>query len=81
MTPVIIYSTPTCGFCRLAKKFFQEHGVVYIEKDVAADAVARAEMLEKSGQLGVPVIEVGEAIIVGFYEAKLRELLGIPVEV
>lgn len=78
MANVIMYTTPTCGFCRLAKAFFEEHGVAYSTKDVAADAAARNEMLEKSGQLGVPVIDVDGNIIVGFYEAKLRELLGIP---
>lgn len=51
----------------------------YSEKDVAWDAAARSEMLEKTGQLGVPVFEIGDAIIIGFYEAKLRELLEIPV--
>lgn len=78
MANVIMYTTPTCGFCRLAKVFFEEHGIVYITKDVAQDSAARVEMLEKSGQLGVPVIDVDGNIIVGFYEAKLRELLGIP---
>lgn len=81
MLSVTMYTTPTCGFCRLAKKFFEANGVHYIEKDVARDVAARAEMLEKTGQLGVPVFEVGDAIIIGFYEAKLRELLGIPVRV
>jgi len=78
MANVIIYSTPSCGFCRMAKTFFQHHDVAYTEKDVAADQAARSEMLEKSGQLGVPVIDVDGNIIVGFYEAKLRELLSIP---
>ena len=77
MQNVTIYSTPTCGYCRLAKQFFQEHGVEYVEKDVAADANAREEMLKKTNQMGVPVIEVGDSIVIGFYEPKLRELLGI----
>ena len=77
MPNVTIYSTPTCGYCRLAKQFFQEQGVEYVEKDVAADANAREEMLKKTNQMGVPVIEVGDSIVIGFYEPKLRELLGI----
>lgn len=77
MANVIMYTTPTCGFCRMAKAFFEEHGVAYTTKDVASDMAARSEMLEKSGQMGVPVIDVDGTIIVGFYEAKLRELLGI----
>ena len=79
MLPVIMYTTPTCGFCRLAKRFFEKYGVPFVEKDVARDEAARYEMFQKTSQMGVPVFEVGDAIIVGFYEAKLRELLGIPV--
>lgn len=77
MTPVTIYTTPSCGFCSLAKDFFQIHNVSYVEKDVARDVTARQEMLEKSNQMGVPVIEIGDAIIVGFYREKIAELLGI----
>lgn len=77
MQNVTIYTTPTCGYCHLAKEFFAKHGIKYVDKDVAADANARQEMLEKTNQMGVPVIEVGNSIIVGFSEAKLRELLGI----
>ncbi|MEK7556534.1 MAG: glutaredoxin domain-containing protein [Patescibacteria group bacterium] len=77
MTPVTIYTTPSCGFCHLAKEFFQAHSVSYTEKDVARDATAREEMLNKSNQMGVPVIEIGDAIIVGFYREKIAELLGI----
>lgn len=79
MANVIMYTTPTCGFCRMAKAFFEQNGVAYTTKDVAADAAARQEMVQKSGQLGVPVIDVDGNIIVGYYEAKLRELLGITV--
>lgn len=61
----------------MAKAFFEQNGVAYTTKDVAVDAAARAEMVQKSGQLGVPVIDVDGNIIVGFYEAKLRELLGV----
>ncbi len=70
-----IYSTPTCHFCHMAKDFFSENNIEYTEFDVAADAEKRAEMMEKTGQMGVPVIEIGDDVIVGFNEAKIKELI------
>ncbi|MBI2278625.1 MAG: glutaredoxin family protein [Candidatus Brennerbacteria bacterium] len=66
MKNVIIYTTPTCVYCRMAKAFFAEKKVPYTEHDVVTDLKAREEMVQKSGQLGVPVIEIGSAVIVGF---------------
>ncbi len=77
MKPVIIYSTPTCVYCKGAKDFFKANNISYTEIDVAADAVKRAEMIDKSGQMGVPVIEIGSDIVVGFDKKKLSELLGV----
>ena len=77
MPKVIIYSTPYCVYCKAAKEFFEEHGVEYEEKDVAKDEEARDRMIKKSGQLGVPVIEVGDEVVVGFDKKKLVALLGI----
>ena len=74
---VTIYSTPTCHFCHAAKDFFAENGVKYTEYNVASDLEKRKEMIQKSGQMGVPVIYVGDQLVVGFDEAKLRELLGL----
>jgi len=74
---VTIYTTATCVYCRAAKKLFSEHNIAYTEKDVAQDAAARSEMIERSGQLGVPVIDVNGTVVVGFNEPKLRELLDI----
>ena len=74
---VIIYSTPTCHFCHAAKDFMDANEVTYEDHDVAADADKRAEMVEKTGQMGVPVIMVGDEIMVGFDEGKLKELLGL----
>ncbi len=74
---VTIYTTPTCVYCKIAKEFFKEHNVAYEEKDVAADEKAREEMVEKSGQLGVPVIDVQGSVVVGFDQGKLSQLLGI----
>lgn len=74
---VVIYSTPTCPFCIMAKNFFKKHNVAYTEKNVAADQEAAQEMIKKSGQMGVPVIEIGEEIIVGFDEQKIKKILEI----
>ena len=72
---VNIYSTPTCVYCGMAKNFFSKNNVKYEEFNVASDLAKRKEMIEKSGQMGVPVITVGDEVIVGFDEERLRELL------
>jgi len=77
MSKVEIYSTPTCTFCHYAKDFFNENNVAFTEYNVGTDLEKRQEMVEKSGQMGVPVIAVDGVISVGFDEAKLRELLKI----
>ena len=77
MKNVTIYTTPTCHFCHAAKEFFKEHDVAYTEKDVSGDANARKEMVDKSGQMGVPVIFVDSEMIVGFDEDRLKQLLTI----
>lgn len=75
--PVTIYSTPTCHFCGMTKEFFKENHVEYTEHDVASDIEKRKEMIEKSGQMGVPVITIGENVIVGYDEEELRRLLSL----
>lgn len=77
MKPVSIYSTPTCVYCNMAKSFFKANGVTYSEFNVASDLDKRKEMIDKTGQMGVPVIDIGGEIIVGFDESKLRSTLGI----
>lgn len=77
MANVTIYSTPTCPYCKMAKAFFQEHNVAYQEKDVAVDEQARNEMLEKSGQMGVPVIDIDGNIVVGFDKKQISQLIGV----
>lgn len=76
---VTIYSTTTCVYCRAAKDFFKQHNIAYTEVDVGADATKAREMIEKSGQMGVPVIVVGngadEQLIVGYDKARLTQLL------
>ncbi len=77
MKTVQIYSTPVCTYCASAKDFFKKNNIAYTEYNVASDQAKRAEMLEKSGQMGVPVIDVGGDIVVGFDEKVLRHLLDV----
>jgi glutaredoxin 3 len=74
---VIIYSTPTCHYCQLAKEFFKEKGIEYTEYNVLTDLEKRQEMIDKSEQLGVPVISIDGKIILGFDQAEISSLLGI----
>jgi len=77
MKNVTIYSTPSCHFCHMAKEFFKANNIAYTEHDVAGDAERRKEMVEKSGQMGVPVIIIDNNLIVGFNKPKITELLGV----
>jgi glutaredoxin 3 len=77
MAKVIIYTTPSCPYCQMAKAFFKEHNISYEEKDVSTDEKAVAEMIHKSGQLGVPVIDIDGQIVIGFDKEALSELLNI----
>jgi glutaredoxin 3 len=74
---VTIYSTPVCHFCHAAKDFFAANNVAYTEHDVAADAEKRQEMIEMTQQMGVPVIRIGDDVVIGFDEGKLKELLSL----
>ena len=77
MHNVIIYSTPVCPYCAMAKLFFNEHNIQYTEKNVAGDPVATGEMIEKSGQLGVPVIQIDDNILIGYDKSVVSKLLDI----
>lgn len=77
MANITIYTTPTCVYCKKTKAFFKEHNVVYQEKDVSTDHAAAEEMIQKSGQYGVPVIDIDGQFILGFDKPRLSELLGI----
>ncbi|HEY4519656.1 MAG TPA: glutaredoxin family protein [Candidatus Paceibacterota bacterium] len=74
---VIIYSTPTCHFCHAAKEFFKENSISFTDYDVSTDLEKRKEMIEKSGQMGVPVIYIGGELTVGFDESHIRGLLNL----
>jgi glutaredoxin 3 len=72
---VKIYSTPTCHYCHIAKDFFAEKGIKYEDYNVSTDMARRKEMMDKSGQMGVPVIEIGTDIVVGFDQSYISKLL------
>lgn len=74
---VTVYSTPTCPYCKMAKSYMQEHGVPFKDVDVSADEKAAEEMIRKSGQMGVPVIDVDGQIIIGFDRDGLKKSLGL----
>lgn len=74
---VEIYSTPNCHFCQQAKEFFKENSVAYTDYNVAEDQGKRQEMIEMTGQMGVPVILIGNDALIGFNKEKLTELLGM----
>lgn len=77
MSKVTIYSTPTCVYCKMAKEFFAKNNVAYEEHNVASDLKAREDMVNKSHQLGVPVIDIDNQIVVGFDQKTLEGLLGL----
>jgi glutaredoxin 3 len=78
MKTVEIYSTPSCHFCHMAKEYFKEHNIAYTDYDVATDLAKREEMMDKSGQLGVPVIVINDQdVVVGFDQRRIASLLGV----
>lgn len=77
MKKVEIYSTPTCHFCHMAKDFFAANNVEFTNYDVSTDETRRAEVIERSGQMGVPVIFIDGEMVIGFDEGKIKSLLGL----
>ncbi|KKU15514.1 NrdH-redoxin [Candidatus Jorgensenbacteria bacterium RIFCSPLOWO2_02_FULL_45_12] len=77
MAKVVIYTTPSCVYCKMAKSYFAEKKVAYEEKNVMFDAALQNEMVNKSGQLGVPVIDIDGTIVIGFDKPKIKSLLGL----
>lgn len=77
MAHVQIYTTPTCVYCKMTKEFFQKNSIQYTEHNVVEDEKAREEMIQKSHQMGVPVIDVDGEIFVGFDRAGLAKALGV----
>jgi glutaredoxin 3 len=74
---VTVYSTPTCPFCIRVKQFFKDSGIQFEDIDVSENQEKAQEMIQKSGQMGVPVIDIEGKLIVGFDKEKIREALEI----
>ena len=74
---VLVFSTPTCSFCTMAKNYFRQKGIKFTDIDVSRDQAAARDMVRRSGQMGVPVIDIGGKIIVGFDRPRINSLLGI----
>lgn len=77
MHKVTVYSTPTCHFCHVAKDFLRNNNVEFVEHNVAVDTEKRNEMLDRTGQMGVPVIDINGEIVIGFDQQRIKELLGM----
>ncbi len=76
---ITIYSTPTCHFCHAAKEYFDEHGVAYEDHNVLENMEKRQEMVDMTGQMGVPVIRIGDDVVVGFDQPMIEKLLATEV--
>lgn len=74
---VKVYSTPTCPFCIRVKQYLKDNNIAFVNYDVSIDSAKAAEMTEKSGQMGVPVIDIDGKIVVGFDKEQIKEALGI----
>jgi len=74
---VIVYSAPNCPYCTLAKDFLSRHKIKFIEYDVSKNREAAAELIRKTGQTGVPVIEIDGKIVIGFNKEEIKKALGI----
>ena len=74
---VKVYSTPTCPYCVRTKQFLKDNNIAYQDIDVSSDPVAGDEMVAKSGQMGVPVLDIEGEIVVGFDKERIRQALGL----
>ena len=77
MNKIKIYTTPTCAYCKMAKEYFKSKGFEWEEYNVATDVEKQKEMIDKTGQFGVPVIDIDGKIVIGFDRTKINELLNI----
>jgi glutaredoxin 3 len=78
MATVKIYSTPNCPYCKLTKQFLTENNIPFEDIDVSVNQLAAQEMISRSGQMGVPVIDIDGQIVVGFDKNKIKQLLNLP---
>lgn len=74
---VIVFSTPNCPYCNMAKRYLRDRGIRFRDVDVSRDPAAARDMVRRSGQQGVPVIDINGKIVVGFDRARIDQLLGL----
>jgi glutaredoxin 3 len=72
---VVVYSTPGCPYCKMVKEYLSQKGLTFTEHDLSKDINKAREMVEKTGQMGVPVVLIDENIVIGFNKTKIDELL------
>jgi len=77
MEKILVYTTPVCPYCVTVKNFLKDNNIEFEEIDVSADEKAAEEMISKSGQMGVPVLDIGGEIVIGFDKEKISQLLGL----
>ncbi len=77
MSNVTVYSTPTCPYCTMAKNYLTEKNITYTDHDVSRDQTMAQEMVKKSGQMGVPVLDINGNIIIGFDKPRIDSALGL----
>ena len=77
MAEVKVYSTPTCPYCKMVKQFLTENNIAFTEINVAASQSAAQEMVTRSGQMGVPVLDIDGQLIVGFDKGRIKKILGL----
>ena len=77
MANVKVYSTPTCPYCKMVEEFLTQNNILFEKSDVSSSQSAAQEMISKSGQMGVPVVDIDGKIVVGFDRAKIKSLLGL----
>jgi len=74
---VIVFSTPTCPYCNMAKRYLRDRGIRFRDVDVSRDSAAARDLIRRSGQMGVPVIDVNGQLVIGFDRTRLDRLLGV----
>lgn len=77
MTEVIIYTTPTCPFCKKVKSFLNDHDIDYENRDISIDKDAQGEVIEKAEMMVAPVVDIDGEIIIGYDEQEMKEALGL----
>ncbi len=74
---VIVFTTPTCTFCNAAKQYFRQRGIRFKDVDVSRDQAAARDIARRTGQMGVPVIQIGSRFVIGFDRPKIEKLLSL----